>query len=193
MPIHYARFENNITADPDDYAAMVRVGWASRPPARADGDDLVQDIVDQGSTVNKPDILAVTAALPAVGGTAVSAVSDGKALLTEQWHPAVAHGHPSRVERIGMVSPDSCGVPRFLSPDSSIGMVSPDSRFLPRIPPPIPRFRYGVPRFPPRRENRYGVPRFPDSRPPIPCPPIPPIPAIPDSRLVSTQRRHASI
>ena len=54
----------------DDYAAMVRVGWASRPPARADGDaegdrggsPKVQDIVDQGSTVNKPDILAVTAA-----------------------------------------------------------------------------------------------------------------------------------
>ncbi len=41
---------------------MVRVGWASRQPARAEGDDLVQDIVDQGSTVNKPDILAVTAA-----------------------------------------------------------------------------------------------------------------------------------
>jgi len=59
MPVACALFENNITSDPDDYAAMVRVGWASRPPACAEGDDLVQDIVDQGSTVNKPDILAV--------------------------------------------------------------------------------------------------------------------------------------
>jgi len=32
MPIHYALFENNVTADPDDYAAVVRVAWASRPP-----------------------------------------------------------------------------------------------------------------------------------------------------------------
>ncbi len=33
MPIHYALFEDNITADPDDYMAMMMVGWASRPPA----------------------------------------------------------------------------------------------------------------------------------------------------------------
>ncbi len=57
MPIKYALFENNVTADPDDYAATVQISGS------ADGDDLVQDIVDQGSTVNKPDILAVTAAL----------------------------------------------------------------------------------------------------------------------------------
>ena len=57
MPIKYALFENNITADPDDYAAIVQISGS------AEGDDLVQDIVDQGSTVNKPDILAVTAAL----------------------------------------------------------------------------------------------------------------------------------
>ncbi len=57
MPINYALFENNITADPDDYAAIVQISGS------ADGDDLVQDIVDQGTTVNKPDILAVTAAL----------------------------------------------------------------------------------------------------------------------------------
>ena len=57
MPIQYALFENNLTADPDDYAATVEIS------SSADGDDLVQDIVDQGSTVNKPDILAVTAAL----------------------------------------------------------------------------------------------------------------------------------
>ncbi|MCK4871929.1 MAG: hypothetical protein KAS72_04300 [Phycisphaerales bacterium] len=57
MPIAYALFENNITSGPDDYAAMVQISGS------ADGDDLVQDIVGQGSTVNKPDILAVTAAL----------------------------------------------------------------------------------------------------------------------------------
>ena len=57
MPIACALFENNITSDPDDYAAMVQISGS------ADGDDFVQDIVDQGSTVNKPDILAVTAAL----------------------------------------------------------------------------------------------------------------------------------
>lgn len=57
MPIKYALFENNITSDPDDYSAMVQISGS------AEGDDLVQDIVDQGTTVNKPDILAVTAAL----------------------------------------------------------------------------------------------------------------------------------
>ncbi|MCK4342674.1 MAG: hypothetical protein KAY37_13230, partial [Phycisphaerae bacterium] len=57
MPIKYALFENNITADPDDYAAGVQMTDTT------DLDALVQDIVDQGSTVNKPDILAVTAAL----------------------------------------------------------------------------------------------------------------------------------
>ena len=57
MPIKHALFENNITSDRDDYAAMVQISGS------ADGDDLVQDIVDQGTTVNKPDILAVTAAL----------------------------------------------------------------------------------------------------------------------------------
>ena len=49
MPIACALLQNNITSDPDDYAAMVRVGWASRPPARADGEDLVQDIVRDGA------------------------------------------------------------------------------------------------------------------------------------------------
>ena len=57
MPIQYALFENHLTADPDDYAATVQISGS------ADGDDLVQDIVDQGSTVGRPDILAVTAAL----------------------------------------------------------------------------------------------------------------------------------
>jgi len=57
MPIHYALFENNVTTDPDDYAAIVQL------TASAGSDDLVQDIIDQGSTVGRPDILAVTAAL----------------------------------------------------------------------------------------------------------------------------------
>jgi len=57
MPIKYALFENNVTADPDDYMAMVQISGS------AAGDDLVQDIIDQGSTVGRPDILAVTAAL----------------------------------------------------------------------------------------------------------------------------------
>ncbi len=51
MPIQYALFENNVTADPDDYMAMVQISGS------AAGDDLVQDIIDQGSTVGKPDIL----------------------------------------------------------------------------------------------------------------------------------------
>ena len=57
MPIKYALFENHLTSDPGDYAAIVQISGS------ADGDDLVQDIIDQGSTVNRPDILAVTAAL----------------------------------------------------------------------------------------------------------------------------------
>ncbi len=57
MPIQYALFENNITSDPDDYSATVQISGS------ADGKALVQDIIDQGTTVNRPDILAVTAAL----------------------------------------------------------------------------------------------------------------------------------
>jgi hypothetical protein len=50
MPIKCALFENNVTADPGDYAATVQITGS------IDGDDL-------GSRVNNPDILAVTAAL----------------------------------------------------------------------------------------------------------------------------------
>lgn len=57
MPIKYALFENHITSDPDDYSATVQV------TSSADGADLVRDIMDQGSTVSEPDVLAVTAAL----------------------------------------------------------------------------------------------------------------------------------
>ncbi|MBN2447747.1 MAG: DUF4469 domain-containing protein [Phycisphaerae bacterium] len=57
MPIKYALFANHITSDPNDYAATVEISDS------ADGNDLVQDILNQGSTVTAPDILAVTAAL----------------------------------------------------------------------------------------------------------------------------------
>lgn len=57
MPIKYALFENNVTSDPNDYMAAVEITDS------ANGDDLVRDIIDQGSTVREPDILAVTAAL----------------------------------------------------------------------------------------------------------------------------------
>ena len=57
MPIQYALFENHVTSDPNDYAGIVQISGS------ADGDDLVQDIIDQGSTVTKPDVLAVTADL----------------------------------------------------------------------------------------------------------------------------------
>jgi hypothetical protein len=57
MPIKYALFGKNITSDSDDYAAMVQIGGS------ADGADLAQDIIDQGSTMNEPGILAVAVAL----------------------------------------------------------------------------------------------------------------------------------
>lgn len=57
MPIKYALFENNVTSDPNDYMATVQI------TSSASGPDLVRDIIDQGSTVREPDILAVTAAL----------------------------------------------------------------------------------------------------------------------------------
>ncbi len=49
MPNRYASFENNRSADPDDFTAVVQIGGS------ADGDALVQDIVDQGSTVGTPE------------------------------------------------------------------------------------------------------------------------------------------
>ncbi|MCK4343177.1 MAG: hypothetical protein KAY37_15795 [Phycisphaerae bacterium] len=73
MPIACSLFENNITSDPDDYAAMVQISGSAdgdaegrtqpRRERERGGSPKVQDIVDQGSTVNKPDILAVTATL----------------------------------------------------------------------------------------------------------------------------------
>jgi len=53
MAINYALFENHLTSDPDDYAAQVRITGS------ADLEVLAQRMIDQGSTVTKPDILAV--------------------------------------------------------------------------------------------------------------------------------------
>lgn len=65
MPIKYALFGKNITSDSDDYAAMVQIGGS------ADGADLAQDIIDQGSTMNEPGILAwpLPTSWPAGGGS----------------------------------------------------------------------------------------------------------------------------
>jgi hypothetical protein len=52
MPIEYAQFENNITSVP---TALVQISGSS------DGNDLVQDIVGQGLTVNEPNVLPVIA------------------------------------------------------------------------------------------------------------------------------------
>jgi len=53
MPINYALFENHLTSDPDDYAAQVKITGS------ADLEVLANRMIDQGSTVTKPDILAV--------------------------------------------------------------------------------------------------------------------------------------
>lgn len=53
MPINYALFENHLTTDPTDYTAQVKI------TSSVDLDGIVQRILDQGSTVTRPDILAV--------------------------------------------------------------------------------------------------------------------------------------
>jgi len=53
MPIHYALFENNVTSDPDDYAAVVQAIDS------ADLDALIRRMLDRGSTTTRADILAV--------------------------------------------------------------------------------------------------------------------------------------
>jgi hypothetical protein len=53
MPIHYALFENNLTADPADYAAIVQAIDS------ADLAAVVQRMIDRGSTTTRADILAV--------------------------------------------------------------------------------------------------------------------------------------
>ena len=53
MAINYALFENHLTSDPDDYAAQVKITGS------AGLEVIAQRMIDQGSTVTKPDILAV--------------------------------------------------------------------------------------------------------------------------------------
>ena len=53
MSINYALFENHLTSDPDDYAAQVKITGS------AGLEVVAQRMIDQGSTVTKPDILAV--------------------------------------------------------------------------------------------------------------------------------------
>lgn len=53
MAINYALFENNLTSDPNDYAAHVQ------ETGSADLDAIANRIIDQGSTTTKADILAV--------------------------------------------------------------------------------------------------------------------------------------
>ncbi len=53
MPIKYALFENNLTSDPADFAAVVQVSGS------LDLDSLVDRMIAQGSTSTRADILAV--------------------------------------------------------------------------------------------------------------------------------------
>ena len=53
MPISFALHPNNLTADPDDYTAIVQF------TSSVDLDGLVERMVNSGSTVTKADILAV--------------------------------------------------------------------------------------------------------------------------------------
>lgn len=53
MAISYALFENHLTSDPDDYAAQVK------STGSAGLEVIAQRMINQGSTVTKPDILAV--------------------------------------------------------------------------------------------------------------------------------------
>lgn len=53
MTIRYALYENNITTDPADYAAQVKITGS------AGLEMIAQRMIDQGSTVTRADILAV--------------------------------------------------------------------------------------------------------------------------------------
>ena len=53
MPINYTLFENNLTSDPTDYMAMVQ------PTGTAELEDVIERIIQQGSTVTRPDIVSV--------------------------------------------------------------------------------------------------------------------------------------
>jgi hypothetical protein len=53
MSINYVLLENNLTSDPDNYMAMVQsIGTAEL-------DDVIERMIEMGSTVVKADILCV--------------------------------------------------------------------------------------------------------------------------------------
>ncbi len=51
--ITYVLLENHLTADPDDYMAIVQ------PSGTVTQDDIIDHIIQQGSTVTRADILSV--------------------------------------------------------------------------------------------------------------------------------------
>lgn len=53
MSINYVLLENNLTSDPDDYMAMVKT------TGTAELEDVIERMIEQGSTVVKADILSV--------------------------------------------------------------------------------------------------------------------------------------
>ena len=53
MAINYCLLENNLTSDPNDYAAQVKI------TSSADLEQIADRMIEQGSTVTKADILAV--------------------------------------------------------------------------------------------------------------------------------------
>jgi hypothetical protein len=53
MPIQYVLHENNLTSDPGDYAAMVQ------PSASAELEDVIERVIEGGSTISRPDIFGV--------------------------------------------------------------------------------------------------------------------------------------
>jgi len=53
MTINYALFENHLTSDPDDYVALVQSNGS------AEMEDVIDRMIEQGSTVVKADILSV--------------------------------------------------------------------------------------------------------------------------------------
>jgi len=57
LPIKYALFENNLTADPSDFAAIVQITSA------ADTEAIIRRVLDQGSTVTEADLRAAAADL----------------------------------------------------------------------------------------------------------------------------------
>ena len=53
MSINYALFENHLTSDPDDYRALVQSNGTAKL------EDVIDRMIEQGSTVVKADILSV--------------------------------------------------------------------------------------------------------------------------------------